>query len=89
MRLFSFSLYVHPRCLRTSGLSLLCGILVNAFSVPVVSAAGNPVYQPDEFLETYCGRCHNDDRMSANWSLTMIDASDIVHGEKLAFANSV
>lgn len=89
MRLFSFSLYVHPRCLRTSGLSLLCGILVNAFSVPVVSAAGNPVYQPDEFLETYCGRCHNDDRMSANWSLTMIDASDIVHGEKLARWESI
>ncbi|MEE2890765.1 MAG: DUF1592 domain-containing protein [Pseudomonadota bacterium] len=34
-------------------------------------------------LDRYCDRCHNDLRMSGNWSLTMVDPAEIARGENL------
>ena len=93
-----FMFYSNPFSLRTrqvrpahGALSLICSVLLLTVSAPVYSAASGdvPAYNPDEFLETYCGRCHNDDRMSANWSLTMIDHGDIAAGEELARWESI
>jgi len=39
---------------------------------------------PQAFLDTYCSKCHNDERMSGNWSLSMVNAGDIAKGEGLA-----
>ena len=37
----------------------------------------------DNFLDNYCSRCHNDDRMSGNWSLSMVDMQQLERGEAL------
>lgn len=38
----------------------------------------------DQFLEAYCSRCHNDERLSGNWSLSMVDSDDVHKGIALA-----
>lgn len=37
----------------------------------------------EDFLDTYCSRCHNDERLSGNWSLSMVNPADIATGKDL------
>ena len=37
-----------------------------------------------DFLQYYCANCHNDERMSGNWSLSGLDVTDPSHGQNLA-----
>lgn len=50
----------------------------------LVSSNKALAYDPAEFLDNYCSRCHNDERMSGNWSLEDVDYKDIAKGHSLA-----
>ena len=38
----------------------------------------------EQLLETYCSRCHNDERLAGNWSLSAVHISDLSTGANLA-----
>lgn len=40
--------------------------------------------EADQLLSTYCGRCHNDEKMSGDWSLSAIDVRDLSTGQHFA-----
>ncbi len=46
-------------------------------------STGAQAYSPEDFLDEYCERCHNDERLSGNWSLSMLDTGDIAEGLQL------
>ncbi len=58
--------------------------LVHAVGVasPIVSALP-PVSPHEELLDTYCSRCHNDERMAGNWSLSEVQTTDLATGTHL------
>jgi hypothetical protein len=60
--------------------ALLLGTSV-AFSLPASNT--EDAASREEFLDTYCSRCHNDERLSGNWSLSMVNPSDIAKGKDL------
>lgn len=74
------------RAMACGGRVLLFGLV--AFSCAAVGGVAQantgPEFRPDEFLDSYCGRCHNDERMSGNWSLSMVELDDIGRGHRLA-----
>lgn len=37
-----------------------------------------------EFLDNYCSKCHNDERFSGDWSLSMVDAYELEDGSNTA-----
>ncbi|WP_018414687.1 DUF1592 domain-containing protein [Teredinibacter turnerae] len=47
------------------------------FSAVVAHASDD---NPMDFLDSYCERCHNDERFSGNLSLSDLDTNDIFHG---------
>lgn len=55
---------------------------IRAFTF-LVLLSGPAHSSPQAFLDAYCERCHNDERLSGNWSLSSIDTSDIEAGEQL------
>ena len=49
--------------------------------------AAEPAAAPsdaDQLLNTYCGRCHNDEKMSGDWSLSSVSVTDLSAGRNLA-----
>lgn len=44
---------------------------------------------PEAFLDKHCSKCHNDERMSGNWSLSALNITDITQGKKLAEWESI
>jgi hypothetical protein len=69
--------------LSRSNLSRVTGILgVTLVLVGVNGArADTPLVAAQTFLDKHCARCHNDERMSGNWSLSDVDISDIAQGK--------
>jgi mono/diheme cytochrome c family protein len=62
---------------------LLAGLLAG---LPASAAAGDDAYGAADarhLLDSYCDRCHNDLRMSGNWSLSMVDPEEVARGENL------
>ncbi len=57
--------------------------------VPLVLLGGHAakaapgLTEAQAFLDTHCERCHNDERMSGNWSLSNVDINDIAQGKGL------
>ncbi|MGD8175021.1 DUF1592 domain-containing protein [Marinimicrobium sp. ARAG 43.8] len=37
----------------------------------------------EAFLDEHCSRCHNDERMSGNWTLSDVSMDDVTHGMNL------
>lgn len=57
-----------------------------------VAACGSAIASdssPEVFLDKHCSKCHNDERMSGNWSLSALNISDIAKGKKLAEWESI
>lgn len=73
------------RTIRCALISITFGVLslLPAISANAQPTDGSTAYNPDEFLENYCYKCHNDLRMSGNWSLDDIHYSDIQSGHSL------
>lgn len=57
--------------------------------VAVANPDGHGSYDPEAFLDKHCARCHNDERMSGNWSLSMVNVADISQGKGLAEWESI
>ncbi|MDA0978154.1 MAG: DUF1592 domain-containing protein [Proteobacteria bacterium] len=51
-------------------------------ALTIASAPTAPEAAAD-FLDTYCARCHNDERLSGDWSLSMVDLDDVTRGQRL------
>ena len=60
----------------------LLGALLLVAAVPA-GADAMDADRATELLDRYCDRCHNDFRMSGDWSLSMVDAGEIARGENL------
>ena len=60
----------------------VAGMLLCLFS-STHTWASDPYVQANEYLDTYCDRCHNDLRMSGGWSLSDIDVTEIADGQNL------
>ncbi|MEM1402725.1 MAG: DUF1592 domain-containing protein [Pseudomonadota bacterium] len=58
-------------------------VLLYMFLAAAVFGHSAAAYDANEFLDTFCERCHNDERLSGNWSLSMISADDIAAGRQL------
>ncbi len=54
------------------------------FAVSVYAEGSTGVEQVNAFLDDYCERCHNDERLSGGWSLSQVATGDISRGENLA-----
>lgn len=52
-------------------------------SILLVLSASSHAYDANTFLDGYCERCHNDERLSGNWSLSTLDIEDIAAGRQL------
>ena len=64
-----------------------CLTLVTCLAVSTSALAINAHSNPQDveaFLDKHCSKCHNDERMSGNWSLSAVSADDIAKGQKLA-----
>jgi mono/diheme cytochrome c family protein len=88
--------YVSPRIKRTqlpwlspretwgtvpSRMTMMLMLMLTSFSAVSTPAADLSDYSGhEEFLDTYCSRCHNDDRLSGNWSLSMVNPADVAKG---------
>ena len=57
--------------------------VASTFCGSFTAQAANQALEADEFLDTYCSRCHNDERMSGNWSLSMVQAESVAKGHDL------
>lgn len=76
-----------PVCL---SISLKTLMLLLAFNTGAFANTETPdMEQAEAFLEKHCARCHNDERMSGNWSLSMVNTTDIAAGLQLADWESV
>ncbi|HSG89619.1 MAG TPA: DUF1592 domain-containing protein [Pseudomonadales bacterium] len=61
-------------------------LLTGASACAADATAAEDAYGPADavaLLDDYCDRCHNDLRMSGNWSLSMVDPEEIARGENL------
>jgi hypothetical protein len=47
------------------------------------------VSDAEAFLEKHCARCHNDERMAGNWTLSNVNMDDVAKGMNLADWESV
>ncbi|WP_317930578.1 DUF1592 domain-containing protein [Halioxenophilus sp. WMMB6] len=65
-------------------LALAAAVLLGSFTSAQAAATEAAEDQADDFLEEYCSRCHNDERLSGNWSLSAVDTGDIAQGDGLA-----
>lgn len=58
-----------------------------AHPATAASAAPAPVHavpEHEQLLDRYCSRCHNDERMSGDWSLSSVQTGDLASGANLA-----
>ena len=75
-----------PGCflLRCQPLATLALILV--LGVPGTRVLANPpgsLEEAEAFLEKHCARCHNDERMAGNWTLSDVSMDDVARGVNL------
>ena len=58
--------------------------LVAALVVTHGASAATVEATQAQFLDEYCSRCHNDERLAGDWSLSMVQTADVRAGAHLA-----
>lgn len=64
---------------------ILLSLATDVFAQDVSKAhIATELTHSEQLLDKYCSRCHNDERMSGDWSLSTVNTSDILQGINLS-----
>lgn len=68
------------KCVLPRVASLVPALLMAALAGQAVANPPANLDEAEAFLEKHCARCHNDERMAGNWTLSDVSITDVASG---------